>query len=524
MAFQANRGKVAVLRDGLAAARGEIVAFSDAASRLEPDSLRNLVRPFADPAVGCVSGVYKVLSPGAARLGAEEGFYWRYETFIKQRESDLGSTLGAHGSLYAVRRALCPDLARVSLNDDYEIPVLIAAAGQRVVYAPDAVAAEEAREMAGFHRRVRLALGNFRQLRLIGTLLRPPRPWLIFTLVAHKLLRLIGPFCLIAALAINPFLPGPLYRATLAFQLAFYTFAVAGLLLPSARHASRVTRLCFSPFKLAFYFTMINAAYLVALLRLLTGAGRIRWREPEPPREDRGRGTRTRDEEDRATVADKVRSHFRATAGEFDAIYSGEKGAMGRWLDRLLRWDMYERFRRTVAECTPVGGASLPRVLDVGCGSGRFSVAVAKAGVREVLGLDFAPSMLDIARQLAERQGVGDRCRFEAGDFMERKFAEPFDIALAIGLFDYVADCAPFLRKMRRVSRVKVVATFPRRWTWRAPLRKLRLALRGCPVFFFTRPQVERLMAEAGFQRFTIERIGKIYFVVGHCGESEGAA
>jgi ubiquinone/menaquinone biosynthesis C-methylase UbiE len=269
---------------------------------------------------------------------------------------------------------------------------------------------------------------------------------------------------------------------------------------------------------------MINAAYLVALLRLLTGAGRIRWREPEPPREDRGRGTRTRDEEDRATVADKVRSHFRATAGEFDAIYSGEKGAMGRWLDRLLRWDMYERFRRTVAECTPVGGASLPRVLDVGCGSGRFSVAVAKAGVREVLGLDFAPSMLDIARQLAERQGVGDRCRFEAGDFMERKFAEPFDIALAIGLFDYVADCAPFLRKMRRVSRVKVVATFPRRWTWRAPLRKLRLALRGCPVFFFTRPQVERLMAEAGFQRFTIERIGKIYFVVGHCGESEGAA
>ena len=74
MAFADNRGKLAVLRDGIAHARGDIVAFSDAASRLLPDSLRRLVRPFADPAVGCVSGVYRVLSPEAAALGQEEGF------------------------------------------------------------------------------------------------------------------------------------------------------------------------------------------------------------------------------------------------------------------------------------------------------------------------------------------------------------------------------------------------------------------------------------------------------------------
>jgi len=219
-----------------------------------------------------------------------------------------------------------------------------------------------------------------------------------------------------------------------------------------------------------------------------------------------------------SSVGDKVRSHFHATAGEFDAIYSGDKGALGRWLDRLLRWDMYERFRRTVAECREPGLS----VLDVGCGSGRFSVAVARAGAREVLGLDFAESMLGIARRLADQEGVGSRCRFQVGDFMERKFAQPFDVTLAIGLFDYVADCRPFLRKMRRVSRRKVVATFPRRWTWRAPIRKLRLAARGCPVFFFTRRQVEQLMTEAGFPRYAVERIGKIYFAVGHCADREG--
>jgi len=217
-----------------------------------------------------------------------------------------------------------------------------------------------------------------------------------------------------------------------------------------------------------------------------------------------------------ATVRDKVKTHFHETAAGFDAIYTGEKGAFARWLDRKLRWDMYERFRRTVAECSEPGIS----VLDVGCGSGRFGVAIAKAGAREVVGLDFAENMLEIARQLAEKEGVADRCEFINADFMEQKFEREFDIIIAIGLFDYVADSLPFLKKMRRLARRKVVATFPRKWTWRAPIRKVRLTLHGCPVYFFTLGQLERLMDEAGFSRYSIETIGKIYFVVGHCDES----
>ncbi|MFP4056874.1 MAG: class I SAM-dependent methyltransferase [Candidatus Brocadiia bacterium] len=217
------------------------------------------------------------------------------------------------------------------------------------------------------------------------------------------------------------------------------------------------------------------------------------------------------------TVGDKVRTHFHETADSFDAIYTGQKGPLGRWLDRVLRWDMYERFRRTVAECDEPG----LEVLDVGCGSGRFSVAVARAGARRVVGLDFAEGMLGISRQLAESEGVGERCEFRNADFMECDFDRPFDVILAIGLFDYVADCRPFLRKMRSLSRRKVVATFPRRWTWRAPVRKARLALHGCPVYFFTKGQVEGLMADAGFASATVDRIGKIFFAVGHCPQGE---
>ena len=218
------------------------------------------------------------------------------------------------------------------------------------------------------------------------------------------------------------------------------------------------------------------------------------------------------------SVSDKVRTHFHETAGEFDSIYTGEKSRVSRWLDRVLRWDMYERFRRTVAECSEPG----LEVLDIGCGSGRFTVAVAKAGAKEVVGLDFADGMLEIAGRLAQREGVAERCSFRNADFMDQTFDREFDVTLAIGLFDYVAQPLPFLAKMRAITRRKVVATFPLKWTWRAPVRKVRLALRGCPVYFFTKPQVERLMADAGFADSTVERIGKIYFAVGHVPAGAG--
>ena len=284
MAFAENRGKLAVLRDGIERARGEIVAFSDAACRLMPESLRRLVRPFADPAVGCVSGVYRVLRPERAELGGEEGFYWRYETFIKRCESDLASILGAHGSLYAIRRELCPDLSRIRINDDYEIPVHIVAGGHRAVYAPDAVACEEATEMGGFARRVRIAVGNFRQLRLLGLLLWPPRPWLLLEFLAHKVLRLLGPLCLVAALALNvALLPRPLYVGLAAAQGLFYGLALVAWLAGGQR--VRVPLL-----KLPFYFCMVNAAYVVGLAQLLFGSGRVRWNAPRTTACAAGRG------------------------------------------------------------------------------------------------------------------------------------------------------------------------------------------------------------------------------------------
>lgn len=265
-----NRGKLAVLNDAIPLLRGDIVAFSDASSMLAPDALRNLVESFADPEVGAVSGVYKVQKQGEAALGKQEDFYWKYETFLKLQEAKLGSILGCHGSLYAIRKELYPFPKPGTINDDYVIPVRILQKGYRVAYEPGAVAFEEAHEMGGFSRRVRIMTGNFEQLREIQSLLWPPRIKSLFFFLSHKAGRLVVPIAMLAMIVSNALLLNrPFYLALGLLQLAFYALVLLGATVEVKQKL----------FRLPYYFCMINAAAFLGLYYALVGRRQIAWKE-----------------------------------------------------------------------------------------------------------------------------------------------------------------------------------------------------------------------------------------------------
>lgn len=267
--FEQNRGKLHVLNDVVPRLQGEIVAFSDASSMLEPQAIRRLVSNFADRHVGAASGVYRVQKKDQAHLGRQEDLYWKYETFLKTQEAALGSILGAHGSLYAIRRDLYPFPPPDTINDDYVIPLRIVQRGYRVAYEPDAVAYEEAHEMGGFGRRVRIMAGNVEQLREIGPLLWPPRPLMLFFFLSHKAARLLVPAALVAAAMANLFLLGtPVYRTTAIVQLVFYGLVIVG----------GVWQLRPKVLRLPYYFCMINAAVLVGAYHVLRGRQTLRWK------------------------------------------------------------------------------------------------------------------------------------------------------------------------------------------------------------------------------------------------------
>jgi biofilm PGA synthesis N-glycosyltransferase PgaC len=269
IALPKNRGKVAALNAAVPELRGEIIVFSDASAMLAPDAMRRLVENFADPGVGAACGRYSVVKPNEVNIGASEDVYWKYEAFLKVRESRLASTLGAHGHLHAIRKKLYSFPPAETINDDYVIPLAALARGFRAVHEPTAVVFEEAREMTGFKRRIRIVAGNFQQLRHLGQFLKPFQPLPLLFFLSHKVLRLLVPFAMLTALAGNLFLLGsPGYRALLGVQLLFYGFAALGL---TGRLRPRALRL-------PFYFCMVNSAAFFGLYHAMTRRKSMAWK------------------------------------------------------------------------------------------------------------------------------------------------------------------------------------------------------------------------------------------------------
>ena len=282
--FSERRGKMSVISDCAAEARGDILVLTDANTLIRPDAVRNLVRHFGDPSVGAVCGELRLVS--ADGKPAEEGLYWRYEVTLKILENRLNAVLGANGAIYALRRPLFPSLPRDLITDDFVIPMTVRAAGYRVVYDPEAVAMEEAPGSVSseFRRRVRIGAGNWQALARCASLLLPWRGFVSYAFWSHKVLRWATPFLLIAALAANVMLLGSTAgQVVLALQAAFYAAAALGFLLPRLHVRA-------GPLRLPAYFVAINAALAAGLLRGLLHRQRAAWnrtsRQPLPNRRD----------------------------------------------------------------------------------------------------------------------------------------------------------------------------------------------------------------------------------------------
>ncbi len=280
--FAQRRGKVSVIADCAGQARGDILAFTDANTILDADSVHKLVRHFDEPRVGAVCGELRLHGPDGRP--ADEGLYWRYEVTLKMLESRLNAVLGANGAIYALRRDLFPHVRGDLITDDFVIPMKVRAGGFRVVYDPEALAAEE---LPGgisdeFRRRMRIGAGNWQALRQCAHLLLPWTGFVSFAFWSHKVLRWLAPFLLLAGLAANvALLSEAAWRVVFAAHVGFYGSAALGLLL-------RRLRLPAGPLHLVSYFVAINAALAVGLIRGALGVQRAAWqrtaREPVPTR------------------------------------------------------------------------------------------------------------------------------------------------------------------------------------------------------------------------------------------------
>lgn len=274
------RGKTAAQNLAAASAKGEILLFSDATAFYNAPAVRALVRHFADPKVGCVTGR---VSLGNAAYAAERGaataagfnIRLQYEQGIRSQQAAAISLFGATGCIYAVRRALYRPVAEDQVSD-LVLPLMLLADGYRTVYEPEAVATLERPVSAGreLTRRSRVVLQCLRAMGHMRRLLAPWRAGLFISIIAwYRLLRWLLPFFLLGCLASNVALAsngGVFYFGALIAQLVLYSLALLGGIGELLNIKTRI-------FGLPFFFVWINVAAGLAIFHLLKGEKRVVW-------------------------------------------------------------------------------------------------------------------------------------------------------------------------------------------------------------------------------------------------------
>jgi glycosyltransferase involved in cell wall biosynthesis len=263
-------GKLPALNRAVRETSHEIVAFGDANATWAPDALRKLVRNFADPDVAYVCGQVRFQRRDGTN---KEGVYWRYEMWLRESESALGSITGGNGAIYAVRRS---DYVEWPFGHDQGFPNLMVQKGRRAVYEPEAMAFEKpSRENEDeFRRKVRMLPWSWRYLFEAGPLRGVPSMYL-FELLSHRVLRYASGFLHVGLLAASLALWGDgwVYEAALAAQALWLVLAAAGKLKLRVPGAG-----------IAWYYLLMTVATMAALVRYLREGAPLMWEQAEGTR------------------------------------------------------------------------------------------------------------------------------------------------------------------------------------------------------------------------------------------------
>lgn len=274
-----RRGKVAAIHRAMQTVTTPVTIFCDANTLLNKESVHNILRHYADPAVGGVAGEKKVL-PGAnaQASGAGEGIYWKYESLLKRLDAELYTVVGAAGELFSIRTELYEPVPHDVLLDDFVISLSICRKGYRIVYEPESFASEtpSATMKEEQKRKIRISAGAFQSMIMLKDLLNVVRyPVLSFQYISHRVLRwTVCPvalpliFVLNAILAFNP--GSPFYLFLLAAQFLFYAAAIAGWLFSNRNIKVKA-------FYIPYYFFFLNLSLYLGFLRFKKGRQSVLW-------------------------------------------------------------------------------------------------------------------------------------------------------------------------------------------------------------------------------------------------------
>ncbi len=273
--FKENRGKTSVQNDLVNASKADILLFTDAACFLPKDTLKKIVRNFADNRVGCVAGKLRFVDTDRNLITQSQGLYWRYEVMIRKLESRLGRLIGVDGPLYAVKKKYYIPL-RPEIISDLMTPLLILHQGQKVILEPEAYVDEKPTQKSQdeFTTRRRIILRGMTGIFSHKDILNPLKHSLIsLQIFTHKILRwFVGPLILLNVFALigllfSNYLPAKLL---LPLYLLFFISAFLGLIFEKMEKKIKILTI-------PFYFCLVNMAATFGIVDFFRKKQAITW-------------------------------------------------------------------------------------------------------------------------------------------------------------------------------------------------------------------------------------------------------
>lgn len=262
LALSERKGKTAAQNEAAKIAKGDILIFSDATTVFQKDTIKQMVNNFADSRVGGVGAELVYVNKNRTAVGEGTGLYWKYEKYLRKKESDISSLIGVSGCAYAMRKDLYEDVD-TSLISDFVVAQMIYSKGKRVVFEPEAIVFEETNSEIKdeFKMRVRVATRSLYGLWYMRKLLNPFQYGMYaIQLISHKVLRYLMPLFLILLFLTNILLldHGFGYQLFFGAQVVFYLSTIIG--------------------GMPRYFCVMNSALLVAMVNFLRGEKNVLWK------------------------------------------------------------------------------------------------------------------------------------------------------------------------------------------------------------------------------------------------------
>ena len=274
----ARKGKISAVHRAIEHVTTELIVFTDANTFLNKDALVLMCRHYAEPGVGAIAGEKRVLIEENADATAGEGFYWKYESKLKEWDSELYSVVGAAGELFSIRKSLYQPVPANSVLDDFMISMRIAEKGYQIIYEPNAYAQESssANIAEELKRKIRIAAGGIQSVIWLSGLLNPFKfPVLSFQYISHRVLRwTITPLLMVLTFILNGWLAvshaGLIYDLLFAAQVFFYIAALLGKVMEARKLKVKL-------FFIPYYFCVMNYAVMAGLFRFFFGQQSVIW-------------------------------------------------------------------------------------------------------------------------------------------------------------------------------------------------------------------------------------------------------